>query len=88
MILGFYCAGFGLINARVTLVQYFIYSSLPSGRTTLAILISVFSGVQLIFLGIIGEYIGAFFDEVKARPHYIVDERVNLVPPTLTRDRT
>ena len=81
VILGFIFAGFGLINALVTLVQYFIYESLPSGWTTLAILISVFSGVQLIFLGIIGEYIGAIFDEVKARPHYIVDERVNLLPP-------
>jgi polyisoprenyl-phosphate glycosyltransferase len=82
VILGFIFAGFGLINALVTLVQYFIYSSLPSGWTTLAILISVFSGVQLIFLGIIGEYIGAIFDEVKGRPHYIVDERVNLTAPT------
>ena len=78
VILGFLFAGFGLVNALVTLVQYFVYESLPSGWTTLAILISVFSGVQLIFLGIIGEYIGAVFDEVKARPHYIVEERINL----------
>jgi dolichol-phosphate mannosyltransferase len=78
VILGFVFAGLGLVNALVTLVQYFVYESLPSGWTTLAMLISVFSGVQLIFLGIIGEYIGAIFDEVKARPHYIVDERVNL----------
>jgi dolichol-phosphate mannosyltransferase len=87
VILGFIFAGFGLINALITLVQYFITSSLPSGWTTLAILISVFAGVQLIFLGIIGEYIGAIFDEVKARPHYIVDERVNVVAPTEARGR-
>jgi dolichol-phosphate mannosyltransferase len=30
------------------------------------------------FMGVIGEYIGAIFDEVKARPHYIVDESVNI----------
>jgi polyisoprenyl-phosphate glycosyltransferase len=78
ILVGFLFAAFGFINALVTLVQYFLYSSLPSGWTTLTILISMFSGVQLIFLGIIGEYLGAIFDEVKARPHYIVEEKVNL----------
>jgi len=77
VVLGFLFATFGLLFAAVTFVQYFLYTSLPSGWTTLAILISVFSGVQLIFLGLIGEYIGAIFDEVKARPHYLVEQQVN-----------
>jgi dolichol-phosphate mannosyltransferase len=77
VVVGFLFAGFGLLNAAITFFQYFYYRSLPSGWTTLTMLISVFSGVQLIFLGIIGEYIGAIFDEVKARPHYIVEEKVN-----------
>jgi len=67
----------GLLLALVTLVQYFSHSTLPSGWTTIVILIAGFSGIQLIFLGVIGEYIGAIFDEVKARPHYIVEERIN-----------
>lgn len=74
---GFLFASFGLFYALLTFVQYFFYDSLPSGWTTLTILISMFSGVQLIFLGIIAEYIGAIFDEVKGRPHYIVEEKVN-----------
>lgn len=65
------------IFAFVSLIQYFIYDSLPSGWTTIVMLISISSGVQLIFLGIVGEYIGAIFDEVKGRPHYIVEEKVN-----------
>jgi len=69
---------FAFVNAAVTFVQYFIYKSLPSGWTTIVILLSFLGGVQLIFLGIIGEYIGGIFDEVKGRPHYIVEEKLNL----------
>ena len=72
---GFASLGFAL--AIITFVGYFTYRSWPPGWATLAILIPIFSGVQLIFLGIIGEYIAAIFDEVKARPHYIVDKKVN-----------
>ncbi len=41
-------------------------------------LIVVVSGVQLAFLGVLGEYVGAVLDEVRARPHYVVEERINL----------
>lgn len=35
-------------------------------------------GLQLVFLGVLGEYLGAVLDEVRARPHYVVEERINL----------
>jgi len=35
------------------------------------------SGVQLVFVGVLGEYLGAVLDEVRARPHYVVEERIN-----------
>jgi hypothetical protein len=38
-------------------LQYFYYAQLPSGWTTIVILIAGFNGIQLIFMGIIGEYI-------------------------------
>jgi polyisoprenyl-phosphate glycosyltransferase len=78
--LGFALFGFGF--AAVTLIQYFVYEALPPGWATLTILLSIFSGIQLTFLGVLGQYIGAIFDEVKARPHYIVEERVNFGDPT------
>jgi glycosyltransferase involved in cell wall biosynthesis len=72
-ILALLAFAFGLF----TCVQYFTHKSFPTGWATIVTLISLFSGIQLIFLGIVGEYIGNIFDEVKARPHYLVEEKVN-----------
>jgi polyisoprenyl-phosphate glycosyltransferase len=77
ILVGLGLASLGLLLALFSIIDYFHRSNLPSGFTTLVILISGFSGVHLIFLGIIGEYIGAVFDEVKARPHYIIEEKLN-----------
>jgi glycosyltransferase involved in cell wall biosynthesis len=44
----------------------------PKGFTALIIVITFFSGVQLLFLGVIGEYLGRVYDETKRRPQYIV----------------
>jgi len=74
---GLVLALFGFGFAFITLVQYFLDKSLPPGWATLTILLSIFSGIQLTFMGIIGMYIGAIFDEVKARPHYIIEEMIN-----------
>lgn len=84
--LGFALAGLGFLYAAVTVIQYFVTRALPSGWATLVILITIFSGTQLIFLGILGVYIGAIFDEVKARPHYIIAERINFPAATGARD--
>ena len=67
-------AALGLLYALWTLVVFFVDGELPSGYTSLAIILSTLGGIQLIFLGVIGLYIGALFDEAKQRPHYIVDE--------------
>lgn len=67
-----------LLLAGLTLLNYLLYGATVEGWTTLAILVPLLSGVQLVFLGIIGEYIGAIFEETKARPHYLVDRRINL----------
>jgi polyisoprenyl-phosphate glycosyltransferase len=61
-----------------TIVSYLVGSHFPAGWATLSVLVTFFSGIQLIFLGVIGEYIGTIFDEVKQRPHYIVEEAINV----------
>jgi dolichol-phosphate mannosyltransferase len=53
------------------------------GFATTVILILFMGGVQLICLGIVGEYLGRIYDEVKKRPHWIVRESLGLETPTV-----
>ena len=46
----------------------------PLGNPTLVIIVSLFSGIQLLSLGIMGEYVGRIYDEVKRRPKFIVED--------------
>lgn len=69
----------GVLMVLWVLGAYFHDASIPSGWTTLAILQLTFSAVQLFCLGIIGLYIGGIYEQVRARPHYIVEELLN--PP-------
>ena len=52
-----------------------------SGIATVLLAVLMLGGVQLIAIGIIGEYIGRVYDEVKRRPLYIVRDRVNMAAP-------
>jgi dolichol-phosphate mannosyltransferase len=47
------------------------------GLSTTILVVTFFSGVQLLALGLVGEYIGRIYDETKRRPMYIVDRKVN-----------
>lgn len=75
-------AGFVLAALSFTIgiwyaVQKFIGVSLTPGLSTTILVVSFFSGVQLLALGVVGEYIGRIYDETKRRPMYIVDRMVN-----------
>ncbi len=54
------------------------YRGTVVGWASLVTIITIFSGVQLLSLGIIGEYIAKIFVEAKKRPLFIVDEKINL----------
>ncbi len=58
-------------------INYFVDSGIPSGWTTMVVVLLLFSGAQLIVMGIMGIYIGGIYDEVKGRPHYIIEEQVS-----------
>lgn len=74
--LGFALLGFAY--GAVTVVSYFTDPQTPRGYATIVTLLLLFSGVQLVFMGVLGAYVGAIYDEVKGRPHYIVDEAINI----------
>jgi dolichol-phosphate mannosyltransferase len=48
----------------------------PQGFTALVALITFLAGIQLFFLGVIGEYVGRIYEETKMRPHYVIKKRV------------
>lgn len=47
----------------------------PVGNPTIVILVTFFSGIQLLSLGVMGEYVGRIYDEARQRPKYIVESR-------------
>src|SRR5258708_22751907 len=70
---GFILAGISLIGILVAAILR-IFTGAISGQASTLILVLLLGGIQLIFLGIIGEYLGRIYDEVRARPLDIVRE--------------
>jgi polyisoprenyl-phosphate glycosyltransferase len=73
---GLLSAGVAFVAIPVVVGLHFADSYLP-GFGTITILILLIGGIQLIALGVIGEYVGRIYDEVKHRPLYIVREERN-----------
>jgi glycosyltransferase involved in cell wall biosynthesis len=77
-LLGFLIAGFALFVAiPVTVIARYTNQFVPGISSTIVVLL-LLGGIQLITVGIIGEYVGRIYDEVKRRPLYVVSERLNL----------
>jgi dolichol-phosphate mannosyltransferase len=71
--LGFLLAGLSLLGILLAAVLRLSGVAIQGQATTLVVVL-LLGGIQLIFLGIIGEYLGRIYDEVRARPLYIVRE--------------
>lgn len=79
-------AWLGALSALLglTLLVWTVLSAIAGGETppgwaSLAVIVLFFGGVQLVVLGIIGEYLGRVFEEVKGRPRYIVAETIGSI---------
>jgi len=74
--IGALVSGFALVMAASVVINTLIYGIDVPGYATIVVSITFFAGIQLLSLGIIGEYIGRIFAEVKRRPLYLVGQRI------------
>ncbi|MDQ2778627.1 MAG: glycosyltransferase family 2 protein [Pseudomonadota bacterium] len=78
---GFLLATLALLYGAFLLAAYFTEGNGVSGWTTITVSLMLFAGIQLISLGVVGEYVGRIFEEVKRRPLYVVKQRLGRDPP-------
>lgn len=64
------------LYALYAVFQRLFLGTSPEGFTALIVAITFFAGIQLLFLGLIGEYLGRVYDEAKGRPHFVVTDVV------------
>ena len=72
MVMGLFAVGVSSLYTLYSLFVKFFLSQSPRGFTALTILITFLGGFNLLFIGIVGEYVGRIYAEVKGRPHYII----------------
>ena len=76
-LVGITFAGIGFLLGAWYVLQKLLGVDLTPGLPTTILAITFFAGLQLFGLGLMGEYVGRIYDEVKGRPQSIVDRKVN-----------
>lgn len=72
LLLGATAVGASALYSLYAVYAKFILHQSPKGFTALMLMLTFLSGILLLFLGVIGEYVGRIYEETKARPHYVV----------------
>ncbi|MDX6587839.1 MAG: polyisoprenyl-phosphate glycosyltransferase [Solirubrobacterales bacterium] len=78
---GFIVSGIALLGLPLVVILRLAGATELPGVSTILFVVLFLGGVQLITIGIIGEYLGRIYDEVKQRPLYVVHERINATSP-------
>lgn len=73
--LGSIISGFSMLYALYIILRTLIFGTDVPGWATLVVAITFLGGIQLLSIGILGEYVARIFTEVKRRPNYLVAER-------------
>lgn len=76
MFLGACGVAAALLYALWAVLERLITHESPKGFTAIILIVTFLSGMNLFFMGVIGEYVGRVYDEVKARPMYVVERIV------------
>jgi glycosyltransferase involved in cell wall biosynthesis len=71
-IVGALCSGAGFLYAIYALVQY-LFGNIQPGWTSIVVLVLVLGGLQIVMIGVLGEYFARMLDEVRPRPRYIIE---------------
>jgi glycosyltransferase involved in cell wall biosynthesis len=80
-VMGLALSGLSLVlSVAYAIVKMTHWNFQAPGATTTIVLVLFFSGIQLLFLGILGEYVGAIHSQVRRKPFCIVRERINFPP--------
>jgi polyisoprenyl-phosphate glycosyltransferase len=74
--LGLFAIAIALVYMAATMINKFVFNAVPKGFTALLFTIILFGGVQLLSIGVIGEYVIRTFFQVKNRPPFIVDKKI------------
>lgn len=85
--LGFLFAGIAFLGIPVA-IGFRIAGQFVPGITTVLLVVLLLGGIQLITVGLIGEYLGRVYEEVKGRPLYIVRKRHNIAAPEASAEPT
>lgn len=78
---GLAMAGIGFVLAVLLIIQKFTVDAMPIGWSSLIVTFLIIGGVQLVALGMLGEYLGRVLLTLNSRPQYVVGETVGLAAP-------
>ena len=73
---GLLLASGGVLGIGYVILSYFLFGTEAAGWSSLAVLLMLFTGSQLVLLGVIGEYVGRMFLDVSAKPQAIVRKQI------------
>jgi polyisoprenyl-phosphate glycosyltransferase len=84
-VVGFIFAGVSFLLGAYYVIGKLLGVPYNPGLPTTVLVVTFFSGIQLLSLGLMGEYVGRIYDEVKRRPKYIVDKVITAAPKPAER---